>query len=916
MKKILPWLCFLSLITISCTTNDLKIVELRCENDENPIAIQTDSPKFGWQIHSEKRSVKQAFYRIRVAESSDRLATHNDLIWDSGQVESDQSLYVPYDGIQLQKGKVYYWNVEVWDNAGRKSNKSNTALFRITEQTPEATRKWIAWAPEDNTSQRNASVWYRKEFELNDVNKETAFAEISTPGYYELYVNGIKVGEDVISPATSRKEDRIFAVTYDIAPLLKKGSNVIGIWAGRGWNGPGEIPVWFYCKVGDTEIETDKTWKAAKSPYTTIGPWAWGHFGGESYDAGLENKIWSESSYDAGNWSLVHEVVSPSPRVEAQQAPLNRLTNVGKPKSVKKLNEKQTEIDFGRNMTGSISLKISGLSHGDKVNISYADRKWQGSQGEQTPAGWIPSAGMDLRLVEGNDTVRYTTYGQYDEFISAGEDEELFLSKFNFHGFRYVIVEGCDISENDTEAFFLESDLKNTGEFVCSVPLINDIHELNHWTMRCLNQGGIYVDCQTRERLGYGDGQVATDGGNINFDMHNFYIKWLNDWQRTQNPATGEMPSNTAPIFAGGGGGPAWKGPLMVIPWKLYAYYNDTVTLRKSYGYISKYLDNLYIHSEDGLLKDNNDFWQFIGDWLAPGRGMDQNANPESPMKELFNNCYVVWMWDKTRQMAQILGMDSEVARCEARLKELRHKIHETYYNHELNQYVIAEQSYYVLPLISKVVPPELEERVFGALEANILRRKSPETGMLGTFLMIEYLTECDRADLLYTMFVNTRYPGWGYMLDQGATTIWEQWNGYWSQIHSCFNSADTWIYKSAAGIIAGVEVGSKEAFVFRPSPVGDLNSARATYMSIYGKAEIDWQVEDGVLKTNIVVPANSTAEVWLPSCDKSKVTESGISAESSKGVIFLSENSKRVIYKVGSGSYEFISPLSHVKND
>jgi alpha-L-rhamnosidase len=313
---------------------------------------------------------------------------------------------------------------------------------------------------------------------------------------------------------------------------------------------------------------------------------------------------------------------------------------------------------------------------------------------------------------------RLQTFNQVDEFISAGKPGERFCSKFNYHGFRYVKVEGLPVqpAPGDAEALLIESDLQPAGMFACSNDLFNRIHQANLWTLRCLNLGGYMVDCPHRERLGYGDGQVGIESLTMNRNAAAFYAKWAVDWLEAQNPATGEIPY-TAPKYCDSGGGPGWGGAGCVLPWKLYQYYGDRRLLESACEPMRRYIEFLERKCDNDVLRHYGGEWDSIGDWVAPGRGMDTSNWPPKPAAELFNNCYRVYLWDQLARVATALGRDKEAQRCRARINEIRPRIHAAFYDPRKQLYVLDEQSYQLMPLMTGIVPEDLRATILRKLE-------------------------------------------------------------------------------------------------------------------------------------------------------------------------------------------------------
>jgi alpha-L-rhamnosidase len=494
------------------------------------------------------------------------------------------------------------------------------------------------------------------------------------------------------------------------------------------------------------------------------------------------------------------------------------------------------------------------------------------------------------------------------EFVSAGQPGERFENKFNYAGFQYVVVEGlaAELAPADATAYLIETDLEPAGDFACSNELLNRIHGLTQWTLRCLDLGGYVVDCPHRERLGYGgDGQVAVEGFMRGFRADAFYRKWLADWRLRQKP-DGALP-NVAPC-AEGGGGPGWPGFVAAVTWRHYLHYGDRQVVEENFTTIRRYADWLETKCQDDVLRQYGNKWSFIGDWVPPERGMDTANWPSQKAAELFNNAYRIYHWGLLARLASVLGDEAEVRRCEERLKAIRAAVHQAFYDAEAGHYGVDEQAYYVMPLMTGITPAELRPALLAKLERNILEKNRGhlDTGLFATYFMMEYLREIGRNDLVFAMFNQETYPGWGYMLAQGASTCWEQWNGNFSLIHNCFTSADNWLYQGLAGIQPDPAGPGFRKIIIKPAIVGDLTWVNCHHDSPYGRIVCNWKREDGTLRLEVAIPPNTTATVFVPAEDAARVTESGLPASKAAGVTFLRMEHNAAVYAVAAGTYRF----------
>jgi alpha-L-rhamnosidase len=728
-----------------------------------------------------------------------------------------------------------------------------------------------------------SAPWIRKEFALS-AKPDSAYVTVHSPGYFEVYMNGAKVGHDVLTPAVSNLKHQSFTVTYDVSRYLHPGQNCIGLWLGEGWADGIAVRAQLDAVVAGKAvmIGTDTSWNTRSSGLYRIGGKKWNDFGGERLDARESIPDWNVTGLDTAAWRPAALAASPSPAVRSQPCPLNRIGKVIPAMAVTALEGGRYEIDFGTALTGWLRLKMPVLQAGTIVRMTSADVRRD---------------------------KKYQDFKQVSEFVSGGKAGEVFENKFNYAGFQYVVIEGLPSApaKEDATALLIESELEEVGAFECSNELFNRIHSVNQWTQRSLNLGGYYVDCPHRERMGYGDGQVAAEGFMTSFRADGFYRKWLRDW-RLRQEANGNLP-HMAP-FGSGGGGPGWGGLLSAITWRHYLYYGDRSVLEENYDAVRRYVDYLESICKEGVLRKFGGQWDFIGDWVPPERGMDTKNWPGAEAAELFNNCYRIKQMELLTQMAAALGKPDDVERYNKRLAEIRPIVHAAYYDTTKQEYVIDEQAYYIMPLMTGVVPEALRSIIIKKLEQNILVKNNGhlDTGMLGTYFMMETLRELGRNDLVFTMFNQTTYPGWGHMLAEGATTLWEQWNGHWSRIHSCFTSPDNWLYQGPAGILADSVAPGFKKVIIKPAIVGDLTWVKAHHDSPYGRIVSDWKREGGVLTLNVIIPVNTSATVYVPAKDAASVTESGKPADKAEGVKFLRMESGVAVFEVTSGAYQFQS--------
>ena len=564
-----------------CKGSSVTITNLTCEYLTDPLGIDETKPRLSWKLKSDQRGQKQSAYRLLIASSRENLDKNTGDLWDSEKVKTDQSVHIEYNGKPLESGKLCYWKVRVWDKEGKASGWSEPAKWSMGLLKSEDWKaKWIG------TPEAATSPFFRFPFNIDKMS-ERATIYIAALGYFELFVNGQKVGNEVLAPAVSNFSKRSYYRTYDIRSYLKMGRNSLGIWMGTGWYSPGLPGVKHHSPVIRAQLElsgdgkhqcivTDTSWETKPSERKLLGEWRWGKFGGEQIDARNIDQNWWQEEKSARDWVPVVEADVAKVPCTAQSCKGNTGFAVITPQTVEILDDETVLVDFGTNLTGMMQMTFHNLKPGQKISMYYADL-----DGRRLDEKW--------RVLSGRKD--FAVYGQWDEFISAGGEEETFRNVFNYHAFRYVLIEGIPYLPDTTDmaAVAIETEVGETGTFSCSNELYNRIHKMVRWTYRCLNLGGQTVDCPHRERLGYGDGQTIMDLGCFNFDAVSLYAKWSRNWWDEQRedgfvPFTAPNPHNT-------GGGPAWGAMCIMVPWKTFLFSNDRRLLVEGYPTMKKYIE-------------------------------------------------------------------------------------------------------------------------------------------------------------------------------------------------------------------------------------------------------------------------------------------------------------------------------------
>jgi len=903
----LCWVVFallvVSTLSFPARAGALDLIDLRCEYRQNPLGIDASQPRLSWKLRSDGRGVTQLAYHVLAASSLELLRNDQGDLWDSGKVESDQSVHVVYAGKPLTSRQFCYWKVRVWNQDDQPSDWSDVARWTMgLLSNDDWTGHWIGADWMENNG--GALPWLRKNFSL-DAAPDKAMAYVCALGYYELYVNGKRVDDYVLMPAVSDVAKRGLYLTHDISGYLQEGDNSIALWLGLGWSRPmlervsknGPLVRAEFELGGETArqlvLVTDTSWKTHPSPITPLGPLQSHHYGGERYDSRLDRSDWASTTLDDKDWGNAVIYEPSTPLIAAQVSEPNRILGDIPAKSVQRRDDGTWLVDIGKNFTGWLECRFpEGAIEGAEVRFEYGDKIL--SNGE------------------------LQTNNQYDEYVFNGPTAQAFQSRFNYHAFRWVHIKGLANAPRpeDIIGHWISTDYAPASEFTSSDELLNQIYNTANWTYRCLTLGSLVVDCPNRERLGYGgDSGTSMEMGMTNFQTATLYSKWLYDWRDSQ-VADGDLP-HTAPSPHVAGGGPAWSGICVTMPWQVYLQYGDQRILELSYPTMQRWLRFLETKQKDGILAPYVGVgyvdmeWSFLGDWVAPNRGQGADTRVDDNSTLFFNNCFYVHSLQIAAQTATVLGKMADAASYSMQAEALAARVHERFLNADGATYVNSEQPYLAMPLLFGVTPEDKRGAVMDALRDAILVKQQGHlnTGMHGTYFMLRYLTDKDHNDLVYTIASKRTYPSWGFMLENGATTIWEEWNGDNAQIHDTLISVGMWFVQGLAGIqLDPASPGFKHVFI-RPALVGELTHVSGARETLYGRIESAWQREGDLASYQVTVSANTTATVMIPCQDSAAIVLEGEPLEENPLARAVHREGGRVAFSLGSGTYHFTAP-------
>jgi len=871
------------------------VADLRCEYLHDPVGIDVERPRLSWKLESRRRGQKQTAYQVLVAGDREILDDDRADLWDTGKVDSDRSIHIEYSGRALASRTRCYWKVRVWDKDGKPSPFSDVAVWEMGLLAPgDWQARWIsAPGPKENSVQ--PAPLFRKLF-LFSKRPRQARIYICGLGYHELRLNGEKVGDHVLDPAFTRYDKRVLYVTYDVTDQLKKGWNALGVILGNGWYNMHTRAVWNFdqapwrdrpvllCQLEVTfadgskrTIATDGTWHVATGPivFDSIR-------NGETYDARLEKDGWDTADCDDADWPLAAIDAGPKGALKAQMMPPIKVTQTIEPV---KVTEPKTGIyvfDMGQNMAGRARLKVSGPA-GTKIVMKYGERLHEDGTVDQQEIGQHIKSGQP----------------QTDTYILKGRRTETWEPRFVYHGFQYVEVTGLPGKPNRTtlQGRVAHTAFEKAGTFACSNELFNRIQKNTLWSY-VSNFHGYPTDCPHREKNGWtGDAHLAAETGLYNFHSASAYAKWMDDFKDEQRDS-GELPG-IVPTGGWGyqwGNGPAWDSAYVLIPWYLYEHCGDTRVLAEHYDRLKRYVDYLTTKAEDHIVSIG------LGDW-APAK----SKTPENVTSTgyYYRDALIV------SQIARLLGKSDEARKYGALALKIREAFNKAFYHAETGLYDGGTQTAMSCALYHGLVPPQEQEKVAGNLVAMIEKNDGHlDAGILGTKYLIDCLTAHGRADVVYEMATRTTYPSWGRWLEQGATTLWEQWDGNASRNHIMFGHISAWFYQTLAGIQRGGDAVAFKHIVIKPQLLGDIEWVKAEHESMYGAIKSAWEIRGDKFRLEVTIPANATATVYVPSDKQTFVTEGPDYIHSGAHVRFVRLEDDYVVFDVGSGTYEFTSML------
>jgi len=898
----------------------LTVSQIKCNGFENPVGTGR-APSFSWILKSDKPGEVQTAYQIIIGSDKEITRKYIGDIWHSGKILNGQSSCISYAGHELEAGKEYFWRVRVWDQNDTPTRWSTTGNFvtGLFEKGDWSRAKWIGYEDIPDSLllvpgvhgagnnlgsialKRTIVPYFRKEFSLEKKIKQ-AFVFVSGLGQYELYINGKKIGDRFLSPGWSDYRKTCLYNSFDVSENLIKGVNSIGTIVGNGfyninreryrklviaYGAPKMILMLevHYSDGSKKVVVSDESWKTSSSPTTFSSI-----YGGEDYDARMEQNGWNKSGFKDESWKNVILVKEPAGILRPESDwPLN----VSEVIDYKKASRQKDSIyvyDFRQNASGIIKIKIRG-ENGKEIRF--------------TPGELL---GEDSLV-----TQQATGEPYYFSYILKGKDEEVWMPKFTYYGFRYVQVNGAvpDKYPNprnlpvitEIQLLHTRNSSPDAGSFKCSNELFNSIYNLIKWSIKS-NLASVATDCPHREKLGWLE-QTHLMGNSIKFifDIHNLYNKIIDDMIEAQLDS-GLVP-DIAPEFVPFDGGfrdsPEWGSACIILPWDMYEWYGDLEAVKKAYPMMKRYFKYLNGMSDKNILSHG------LGDWYDLGLKIPGEAQL-TPKAVTATSIY---FYDASllAKMAILMGENKDAIYYSSMAEKIRKAFNTRFYNPLTKCYSTGSQTAYSMPLFFGIVDDSCKNYVVENLIKSINNNnKALTAGDVGYRYLLRTLEEEGQSQLIYEMNSKTDVPGYGYQLSKGATSLTESWAAlkYVSNNHMMLGHLVEWFYSGIGGIRQGKDSKSYDTILISPETVGDLTWAETTFKTVHGEIATSWKIEDSNFILKVKVPINCKAIVAIPQSDPARVVESGLPVRQSNIIRRVKASSGKTLCEISSGEYIF----------
>jgi alpha-L-rhamnosidase len=853
---------WMSMLLINHSVLAAQPSELKCEYLIRPTGVDNPTPRLSWLMLDNRKGAFQQAYRICIGTDSVQLSNKTSIQWDSGKVLSSNTL-VNYKGAALRPFTKYYWRLELWDKDG-KPIQTATSSFEMGMMVMD---NWKGtWISDGNDQNILPAPYFRKVFQSSKPIR-SARAYIAAAGLYELYLNGKKVGDHRLDPMYTRFDRRNLYVSYDVTSNLQQGKNAVGVLLGNGWYNHQSLAVWNFDKApwrarpafcldlritytdGSVEVvKSGSDWKTSLSPVISNSIYT-----AEHYDARLEQKGWNTADFDDSKWHGISLRAAPSKNIVSQMMhPIRNVEEIPV-KTMRKFNDTTYVFDLGRNIAGVSRIRVRG-EKGTVIHLRHAERLY--------PDGHTDLSNIDVyhRPKDNSDPF------QTDIFILNGEGEEEFMPLFNYKGFQYVEVMSSKpivLAEKSLTAYFMHSDVPPVGKISSSNSLVDKLWWATN-NSYLSNLYGFPTDCPQREKNGWtGDGHFAIETGLYNFDGITVYEKWMGDHRDEQQP-NGVLPDI---IPTGGWGygtanGTDWTSTIAIVPWNIYMFYGDSKLLSDNYQSIKNYVNYVEGTSKDYLTTFGR------GDWVPVKSTSDL---------EYTSSIYFYVDADILAKAAKLFGNKNDYLQYSTLAERIKKAINAKFFNPQTGIYGKGVQTELSMALQWGIVPEAQRQLVADNLAERV---KSDgmhiDVGVLGAKAVLNALSDNGHSDIAYKLASQDTYPGWGWWIVNGATTLHENWDlnakRDISDNHMMFGEIGGWFFKGVGGIKIDEKQPGFKNILLKPHFVEGLDHFAASHKGPYGNILSSWKRTDKGIKYDVTVPANSTAGIELPAISGKKV--------------------------------------------
>ncbi|MHC4438706.1 MAG: family 78 glycoside hydrolase catalytic domain [Planctomycetota bacterium] len=883
---------------------------LRCEYQVNPLGIDEDRPRLSWTLQSDVRAQTQTAYQVIVSTRAEEIKANRGGQWDSGKVASKESIQVVYEGKKLTSATRYYWKVRVWDKNGKAGPWSKASWFETALLNPN---DWHAtWINDGKPNPEVDEDFYkfdpaplfRKEFALTKPVKQ-ARLYITGLGYYQASMNGGRIGDHRLDPGWTRFSKRVYYSTYNVTGQLQDGQNCLGVTLGNGWYNPMPLRMWGHKNLrehvpvgrprfisqlhirytdGSTEsICSDEHWKVTQGPILRNSIYL-----GEIYDARKEIADWDKPGFDDSAWSKACLAKESMGRLQAQPLEPIKVTATVKPVAMTEPKKGVYIVDMGQNFGGWARFTFN-VPEGTEITMRYGELLY-----ENGTLNLMTSVCGQIKrkkpTADGSPPIAW----QADTYIARGGGPETYTPLFTFHAFRYVEITGLPArpSLDDVEGLRMNSAVEPVGSFSCSNDLFNRIQTMCQWTFLS-NLFGVQSDCPHRERFGYGGDLVTTsDAFMLNYDMANFYAKVARDWH--DSALSDGMLTDTAPSVGIQYCGVGWAMAHPHLQVQLYRYYGDRRIIEEQYATSKRWLELVRGQNADHIVRQG----------LHDHEALEKEESP-AMITPLY--CESARMLSR---LARILEKEEEADEYDRLAENIRKAYIEKFLAAGTGVVVSGIQSVQAFALFLNMLPAEERPAALAHLVRDITDKHNGHltTGIFGTRYMLDVLSRERRAEVVNDMVNLGDFPGWGYMLEQGATTLWEHWkfsDNTFSHNHPMFGSVSQWFYNWLGGIEPTVDAVGFDKFTFQPQFLEGLDWVRCRYRSVRGPITCNWKRQGDRAAMDLHVPVNTSATLILPTAGT--ITENGRPAADSEGVEEVSELDGSAKLRLASGRYHLI---------